>query len=598
MEKRIIIKSIKIKNFRSIRNETIDVKNMNIFVGQNDVGKSNFLKALNLFFTGETDYGVPFDFKRDFSNLFPKKSHQTKEIVIEIKLDIPTTYKENGIFTWIKIWRANDYVREIILNEKGEKPSDRSRVPGTLKRIKYRYVPAVKSREYYKSLLSILYFTVSAVLDSPLEESVEQFSNVLQEYTAEIGRQVNQRVGIESKLSIPENLSELFRTLVFLTNSSDDERKIPLDMRGDGIQARHIPIILKYIAEEDKKTRNQGAAQVITIWGYEEPENGVEIAKAFNMAKDFNDFSNEIQMFITTHSPAFYMQKVDKNTAVFYVNYNSESEGTKLKQEVDGLSIGQSMGLMPIVAPYIAEQEALMTKVKKINDENILYDIPTIMVEGKTDKEYVELAIKLFSPKLYQKIKDNELRVFTKDGEGGCKKLEQWVFAWIFSGNSSKAVAVYDKDEAGRKAKDELTNHPIFEKKRASAAVSVKYLEPSEQIINLMRKHLDVYYEIEHLLSVDCWELLKEKDLVELRTDEELHGMVRKIITRDKTVDNILDEVVEDINLLGTIVTLNPHKDKKEKICQLVEKADEEKQREYLAGLRKSIEMFEKIFNV
>ena len=45
---------------------------MNIFVGMNDVGKSNVLKALNLFFNGQTDYNVDFDFKKDFSYLFPK----------------------------------------------------------------------------------------------------------------------------------------------------------------------------------------------------------------------------------------------------------------------------------------------------------------------------------------------------------------------------------------------------------------------------------------------------------------------------------------------------------------------------------------------
>lgn len=40
-DSRILIKTIQIKNFRSIRTAKIDCRNMNIFVGQNDVGKSN-----------------------------------------------------------------------------------------------------------------------------------------------------------------------------------------------------------------------------------------------------------------------------------------------------------------------------------------------------------------------------------------------------------------------------------------------------------------------------------------------------------------------------------------------------------------------------
>ena len=98
----------------------------------------------------------------------------------------------------------------------------------------------------------------------------------------------------------------MFKTLIFQTVVEDRDSLIPLDMRGDGIQARHIPIILKYIADEDQKTRNQGSMKVNTIWGFEEPENGMELSKAFELADDFLEYTDSIQMFITTHSPAFY----------------------------------------------------------------------------------------------------------------------------------------------------------------------------------------------------------------------------------------------------------------------------------------------------
>lgn len=56
------IKRIKIRNFRSIVDLDIKVDKMNILVGLNDVGKSNVLKALNLFFNGETEPGVGYNF--------------------------------------------------------------------------------------------------------------------------------------------------------------------------------------------------------------------------------------------------------------------------------------------------------------------------------------------------------------------------------------------------------------------------------------------------------------------------------------------------------------------------------------------------------
>ncbi|MEE0686031.1 MAG: AAA family ATPase [Lachnospiraceae bacterium] len=594
MSNRIIIKSIRIKNFRSIRNELIEAKNMNIFVGLNDAGKSNVLKALNLFFNGQTDYGVMFDFKKDFSYYFPMTSHGTKEIVIEIKFIIPDSYKEKGIFTWKKVWRINNYTDELITNEKGERPSDRSRVPGTLKRIRYRYVPAVKSKDYYKSLLSDLYFTVSAVLDSPLEASVNNFSKVLQEYTIQISNQVSERLHISSKLSIPENLSELFKTLEFETQNIDMNGLVALDKRGDGIQARHIPIILKYIADEDQKTRNQGSMKVATIWGFEEPENGVELSKAFEMANDFEDFSQDIQMFITTHSPAFYMKNNDDSVQVIYVTQGEKTEGSKLKYDYTAANVGQFMGLMPIVAPYIAEQEEKIAKSKRLLDENILVDTPTIMVEGKTDKQYLELAIKLFSERLYEKIKEGKLRIFTKEGEGGCKKLIELTYAWIYSGNTSKAIVLFDKDAAGISAKNELGESVIYKTKRASASIQIKFLEPSNEIIGLYKKNIELSYEIEHLLSINCWLKIKEKDFVEPREFSDLNKAVERILTRDKTVDMVLDDKIDDYNILNTIVTFNPHKDKKEKIYRYIESCKEEEQIEYLSGLKKTVELLER----
>ena len=58
----MVIKEIQIKNFRSIRNMTISAKRLNVIVGLNDVGKSNILRALNLFFNQQTDNGRGFDF--------------------------------------------------------------------------------------------------------------------------------------------------------------------------------------------------------------------------------------------------------------------------------------------------------------------------------------------------------------------------------------------------------------------------------------------------------------------------------------------------------------------------------------------------------
>lgn len=597
MKNKIEVKSIRIKNFRSIRNEYIIVENMNIFVGMNDVGKSNVLKALNLFFNGQTDYNVDFDFKRDFSSIFPKTSHSTKEIVIEIQFTVPDTYKESGIYTWKKIWRTGNYTNEVILNQDGEKPSDRSRVPSSLKRIRYRYVPAVKSKEYYRSLLSDLYFTVSAVIDSPLESSIGDFSRVLQEYTSQISEEVGKRVGINSKLSIPENLSELFSTLVFQTNNDGSDSLVPLNMRGDGIQARHIPIILKYIADEDQKTRNQGSMKVATIWGFEEPENGVELSRAFEMSSDFLDYSQDIQMFITTHSPAFYLKKAEDNSQLFYVTTGEQAnEGTKINTSMSGTIIGRNMGLMPLIAPYIEEKAKIISEATKLMEENILIDVPTIIVEGKTDKDYLIKAISFYSVELNKMIENDQLRIFTKEGQGGCVKLIDWAYAWIFSGNTSKAIVLFDKDEAGMSAHDKLINSDIFRCKRSSAAIHVKYLEPSETIIEIFQKQIVFPFEIEHLLSIDCCKKLKKKNYFVDRDYSELVKMAGRSVSRTKSVDDVFNELIGDKTVIEYLLTQEPGPDKKEKIKQYIFTMREEDVKNALMPMKNTIKMLEKIF--
>lgn len=48
----IILKSVRISNFRSIKSVEVDLGCVNILIGQNNAGKSNFLRALDIAFNG------------------------------------------------------------------------------------------------------------------------------------------------------------------------------------------------------------------------------------------------------------------------------------------------------------------------------------------------------------------------------------------------------------------------------------------------------------------------------------------------------------------------------------------------------------------
>lgn len=152
------IKQVQIKNFRSIIRATLNFDQINIFVGLNDAGKSNILKALNLFFNDETEPGVEFDFETDYCKSAPIIAKKAKEIEIKITFSIPENYNDNAEVIWKKTWRKEGKNK----NEYNRSFKQRSKVPILFTRIKYKYVPAVKSNDYFKYLLVDLYKSISS----------------------------------------------------------------------------------------------------------------------------------------------------------------------------------------------------------------------------------------------------------------------------------------------------------------------------------------------------------------------------------------------------------------------------------------------------
>jgi predicted ATP-dependent endonuclease of OLD family len=60
-----LIQGVAIRRFRSIADLKIATGALTVFVGANGSGKSNVLRALNLYFNGEVEPNDPFDIRRD-----------------------------------------------------------------------------------------------------------------------------------------------------------------------------------------------------------------------------------------------------------------------------------------------------------------------------------------------------------------------------------------------------------------------------------------------------------------------------------------------------------------------------------------------------
>lgn len=159
------IKAVRVRNFRSIRDAEFEVGNLNIFVGQNDAGKSNVLRALNLFFNNHTDYGQPFRFDFDYSKTAVTGKGKAQEIVIDLEiLPPPKRFSNAELIVWRKRWRREGTRHdEPIFKKGGREIGPRSNITNWLNKLIFRYVPAVKGEEYFSKLMGELHDVLSVV---------------------------------------------------------------------------------------------------------------------------------------------------------------------------------------------------------------------------------------------------------------------------------------------------------------------------------------------------------------------------------------------------------------------------------------------------
>lgn len=391
----VVLKRIHIKNFRSIVDATIELDDFNFFVGKNDSGKSNVLKAINLFFNERTDYDTPFNFAVDYSKFAKRSIHQAKEIMIALDVQMPATFKDGGIKTWTKIWR-----KEGLYNDNATELFSRGTKGTTfLSRIKYMYVPAIKSADYFKYLLSQVYDSMTEVADSALKDLNKKYSSELQEITHGLSENLQNVLHMRSDIQMPRELSTLFKDLSFSTTDKF-VKNVDLNQRGDGIKARHIPSILNFMQENMEENRAKNTVSYNFIWGFEEPENGVEYSLCYEMAEELYDYRKKCQLLITTHSPAIYAIKNRDATRCYYVS-KKESGATAYDTDISVDEINQKIGLMPLIAPYLMEQKTkyddelknLENAIEKLQEE---YKQATeqivILAEGKTDIKHLKAA--------------------------------------------------------------------------------------------------------------------------------------------------------------------------------------------------------------
>jgi len=474
-----IIKRVKIQYFRSIYATTLgDCSPLNIISGRNDCGKSNILRALNMFFNGQADWKVALQFYHDFSatrlDEVRQESVKGKQFIsIEIEFYRPSSYSGSLPPTFIvkrRWFRDSLQFQETSSLENQEKanklPSNlvtaRRGLQTLLNRIHYEYVPAIKDRAYTQYLLGCLQRTL---LESTVEDTTgipklaSNLAKSIQKQVGDLQSEFKSATGLTTRVTPPRELSELFQAFSVATENGSAET-IPLSSRGDGMQARYLSSVLNYIAEKSNK---------FFIWGFEEPENSLEYRHAEALALDFlNNYSKKSQIFLTTHSPAFVslggddvacfrVFQEDNHTNVTRLDEN-ETTGThrtELNHEIGVLSIQKA------VHDFYAERMADLEKVEEARKQAELElkssQLSLLLVEGKTDKQIIDTAWK----KLYNQAQPFRVRVAdpAANGRTGGTGMLSKTIEGVHPDDGRCCVALFDSDAEGVNAFNQLSKN-------------------------------------------------------------------------------------------------------------------------------------------
>ena len=150
-----IINKIEIENFRSIKSATLDTcGDFSILAGTNNSGKSNFLRALNAFFTGFTEPGIKITIDKDYYK--PGLRARKKKIIrVSVVFNLPENFNfrreladvrtllSARSFIITKKWDRDSEIPKILLNNSQTPLSheDTRKIEQFLSLISFRYIP-------------------------------------------------------------------------------------------------------------------------------------------------------------------------------------------------------------------------------------------------------------------------------------------------------------------------------------------------------------------------------------------------------------------------------------------------------------------------
>jgi len=337
-----IIKKIEISKFRSIYSIDIDADEINIFSGRNNQGKSNILKALNLFFNGESSFDQDFDHGKDFNIAYTGRAGGRREIVITLffsgqgsgalKEDFHIAKKFSQVGVGIPEYHSSSIDIEKEIEKDG---NIKRQFTAFLNQLEYFYVPAIRDKNFVQKLLLQFERLLEDTKGKAFQKKIADLSEILEQKSDDINADFQKFIDLPTSASLSTSVKDVLNAVRIFVKSGIKiqkgggnilDAKVDLFSSGDGVLMSYIPHFLAHIFSKIPRKK--------FILGFEEPENSLEYSKIQNLAiKIHSEFSKYAQIFITTHSPAFIKLREKENVNFFrvYINPNDDKQVSKIE---------------------------------------------------------------------------------------------------------------------------------------------------------------------------------------------------------------------------------------------------------------------------
>ncbi|MBD9223996.1 MAG: hypothetical protein EGQ56_00105 [Clostridiales bacterium] len=498
------LRTFYVKSYRSITEATLDnIQNYGVFVGPNNAGKSNLLRAIyiSLSIALEGDFqrarrnrqysyayrGENYNWERDIPvNLRENKGASTTfKLTFEFSDEEKADFRQKFNINLTKSLQmkfqlfSNRTEYNIIMPGRAKKPMEEKMQDIGLfirSKLDYEYIPCVRSSELTNEYFSRLLSKEFRQLDG--NEEYQRCLQTIQELQLPIVQGLENKLSVSLKTFLPnikgvslQNTNYLDTGLRFYSSRGrsapiniDDGDITPIDEKGDGIKSLAAIALIESISFENL----EGRSLILCI---EEPEAHLHPDAIHSLRTVLFELSERsgVQVIISTHSPLLIDRDKISNNVIVGDNHR--------------------------IHPCSCVEDVRQVLGVRISDN--LAATKVVLVEGESDKRYFETLCKQ-RLSLRQKLEDNSLQFVNVHS---ASKMDFQIR--MYNSIMVSTLVLLDSDSSGIAS--------------ANALMAAKIKRPSE--ILLIKSAGMRESELEDLVNIDSYsQIIKDKYNINLNT--------------------------------------------------------------------------------